>query len=98
MLAFLMTTSSNCYPVVKATAWKSSELNCRIRKQRTEEVRPFVLLFDDIWISNLWNRPDRVAQLAEYWGPIRRFDSRRGQAYFSACSVRRRPSSLCSFI
>ena len=53
VLAFLMTTSSNCYPVVKATAWKSSELNCRVRKQRTEEVRPFELLFDGIWISSL---------------------------------------------
>ena len=36
VLAFLMTTSLNYYPVVKATAWKNSELNCRIRKQRTE--------------------------------------------------------------
>ena len=33
------------------------------------------------------NRPDRVAQLAEHWASIpkgRRFDSHRGQAYFSS--------------
>ena len=32
----------------------------------------------DLWNSN---RPDRVAQLAEHWAS--RFESHRGQAYFS---------------